>query len=398
MTEAEMFNPRYKIIALTSVTAARVIYSLNWFTLSPGLYQVANDFHASLQSLGILESAFLVGAGVFQIPSAYAASKWNAKLLVVLGLSFIALANGLGAVAPNFDSLVFLRFLLGVGAAMFFSPAIVVVAPLFRNERQGFALGIYNAGFSLGGAVTLFGWAYIDQLYGWRIGLLLGAILAAIATVLVLIVIKRVDKPRGTVVDPLKSLAVVLRNRQIWLIGFGLLGMWSGYYAVTQFLPFYDTKIHLLNPDLAGILASVVLITPIPGSVLGGWLSDRLRNRKAFMLYSTIIFGVAVALIGPANFSISILLLIVMGFMDAFAFTAMYAAPFQIEELTLDQKAISLSLMNAVQISGGFILPLLFTGVAATVGYSFAWVAVGIFVILFAPLFFFVREPFRKLS
>ena len=58
------FSSRYKITVLLAIAIARVIYSLNWYTLSPGLYQVESGFHASIQSLGVLESAFLLGAGL----------------------------------------------------------------------------------------------------------------------------------------------------------------------------------------------------------------------------------------------------------------------------------------------------------------------------------------------
>ncbi|MCL4519342.1 MAG: MFS transporter [Thaumarchaeota archaeon] len=395
MSNVAKFSNRYKVVVLLAVTLARIIYSVNWFTLSPGLYQVARDFSASLPSLGILESAFLIGAGIFQVPASYAAARWNAKLLVVSGLGLIALSNGLGAFAPSFELLVMMRFLLGIGVAMFFSPAIIIVAPLFRNESQGIALGLYNSAFSIGGTIGLFGWGYFVQLYNWRVGLLLGAILAAFALFEVQVSVKHSSHDETITVVPRKALAGVLRDRQVWLIALGILGMWSSYYTLTQFIPFYETSAHGISSGVAGFMASIVSITPIPGALFGGWLSDRLRNRKAFMLYPSIAFGAAVMLIGYANFSETITLLVIVGLMDSFAFTAMYAAPFQMAHLNIDQKAISISLMNGVQIIGAFILPILFTLLASTNGYEIAWLAAGVFTIAFVPLLAFTKEPFK---
>ncbi|MGH2639844.1 MAG: MFS transporter [Rhabdochlamydiaceae bacterium] len=393
-------SDRYRISILVAISSARIIYAINWYTLSPGLDQVATDFHASLQNLGVLESAFLVGAGLFQIPSSYAAARYNAKLIAVSGLMVIAVANGLGAFAPSFDSLLVLRFALGIGAAMFFSPAITLVSPLFRGERQGLALGIYNSSFSIGGALALLGWSFFVQLYGWRGGLLLGAILAGAASLSLLFIIRHTLEDSSVVAMSYeatsKAVLGVLHNKQIWFMGVGMVGLWSALYAVTQFLPFFETRINLLDPKLSGLLASLILVMPIPGALIGGFLSDRLRNRRVFMLFPAIIFGVGTALIGFSDFYESLGLFAVLGLIEAFAFTALYAAPFQMDDLSLGQKTIAISLMNSVQILGAFVLPILFTEVASTLGYNYAWVAAGVFALVFVPLLLLVKEPFKK--
>lgn len=391
------FSKSYIFSVLAVITFARTIYSINWYTLSPGLTQVEAGFHASLLSLGILESSFAAGAAIFQVPAAYAASKKNAKLLAVLGLLVMCLSNGLSAFSPNLALLVALRFTLGLGAAMFFSPAIILVAPLFRSERQGLALGIYNSAFNLGGSIALLGWVFVIQAYGWRFGILLGAILLVPAIALILLVVRHTERDFGqAVTTPERSLIEVLKKKQIWYMGVGLVGLWSASYAITQFLPYFEIKVNLLEPDYAGLLAALTLLIPIPGSLIGGWLSDRFRNRKAFLLYPTIFFGIGTALIGYAGFNQSLFLLSSLGMLQSFAFVAMYAAPFQMEDLRIDQKTTSISLMNSVQIFGAFVLPILFTDTAVRLGYTTAWITAGIFTLAFVPLLLFVKEPFKR--
>ena len=392
------FSRGYILSVLGVVTFARTIYSLNWYTLSPGLANVEASFHASLQSLGVLESSFALGAALFQVPAAYAAARRNAKQLAVLGLVAMGLSNGLSALSPNLEVLIVLRFTLGIGAAMFFSPAAVLVAPLFNYERQGLALGIYNSAFNLGGSIALLGWVFVIQAYGWRFGLFLGALLLLPAAILILLVVKHTERDLGVAeISPERSVIQVLKNRQIWYMGAGLIGLWSASYAVSQFLPYFEIKVNLLGLASAGFLASLSLLIPIPGSLIGGWLSDRLRNRKAFLLYPTILFGIGTALIGYAGFAESILLLSLLGLFQSFAFVAMYAAPFQMDELTLQQKTTSISLMNSIQIFGAFVLPILFTETASSLGYTNAWITAGAFTLAFVPLLLFVKDPFKKI-
>ena len=226
---------------------------------------------------------------------------------------------------------------------------------------------------------------------------MLGALLLIPAIILILFVVKHSERDLGQVIDsPENSVVGVLKNRQIWYMGLGLVGLWSASYAISQFLPFFEATVNLLEPSSAGFLASLSLLVPIPGSLIGGWLSDRFRNRKAFLLYPTILFGIGTALIGYSGFNQSVFLLSSLGMLQAFAFVAMYAAPFQMKELSIDQKATSLSLMNGIQIFGAFVLPILFTDTAIRMGYAFAWITAGAFTLAFVPLLVLVKEPFKK--
>lgn len=389
------FSRNYKILVLVSVTFSRAIYALNWYTLSPGLAQVSRDFAVSSASLGILESAFLAGAGIFQLPSTIASAKWGAKSLCVGGMLLIALSNILAGLTGSFTVLILLRFTLGIGASMFFAPAIALVGNLFKNERQGLALGIYNSAFNLGGSVALFGWAYIDGLFGWRDGLIIGAILAAALGIENLIVIRHSGKdpsPESRVIAQAKG---VLKNKQVWLLSIGIIGLWAGYYVAGQFIPYYEETANSVQLSTSSFLAAQLLLWPVFGAILGGYLSDRLQNRKMFMLIPTIVFGVAISFLGIANLPQSFALVILLGLMDSFIFTTLYASPYQMQELKSDQKIISISLMNSVQITGAFVGPIIFTLVEET-SPVFSWVAIGVFVLAFTPALILAKEPFAQ--
>lgn len=390
------FTSKYALSVLTVVTFARAVYALNWYTISPGLTQIAAGFHANLQSLGALESAFVVGAGLFQVPAAYASAKYNAKLLAILGLSVMCISNLLAAFSPSLAVLIVVRFILGLGAAMFFSPAIVLVAPLFRNESQGVVLGTYYSAFNIGGVIALFGWVYITQSFGWRFGLSIGALLLIPSIILLALVIRHNEKDFDSDNQSKILLSSVLRNKQIWYIGVGIVGLWSSSYAISQFLPYFEINVNSFDPVISGFLTSLMLLVPIPGSIMGGWLSDRLRNRKAFLIYPTILFGLGTAIIGYVGLEQSFLLLSLLGLFQSFAFASMYAAPFQLGRIGIRQKTISISLMNSIQILGSFALPILFVSTAAHWGYTSAWVISGIYTLAFIPFLLFFKEPFEN--
>ncbi len=383
-----------------SITVSRAVYALNWYDLSPGLAQLASDFHVSLPSLGILESAFLVGAGLFQLPASFAAARWNPKSLAVTGMLTMGVANVLFGLSPNFDLLIVLRFALGVGASMFFSPALAVVAPLFRDERQGLAVGIYNGAFNIGGAIALFGWAYLISYSGWRLALIIGGLLSIALALENLIVIKHetgVEKLQRNFAVAYRALMGVLHNKQVWLLGVGFIGLWAALYSVIQLVPYYEETVHGVNPYVASSFASIVFALPVFVGPLGGHFSDRMRNRKGFLLYPAIAFGVATALIGYAGIAATTAIMVIVGVGDSLVFMAMYAIPFESDELREEQKAISISLINSIQISGSLGFPIIFSAVASSsLGYSAAWIVAGIFVLVFLPAVLFVKDTFRR--
>src|SRR5438105_7974645 len=106
----------------------------------------------------------------------------------MLILSLSGIGEGL---SPNFPVLLVSRFLLGLGAALFFAPAIGILTPLFRQEEEGLVLGLYNSCFNIGGAIGLFGWVIVTDFLGWRGGLVLGGGIGVIAVLIAPVVSPR---------------------------------------------------------------------------------------------------------------------------------------------------------------------------------------------------------------
>src|SRR5207253_6172737 len=82
-------------LLLSSVLTSRVIYTINWFNISPALFLIGVEFGVDLPSLGILTASFLAGAGIFQIPAGIASARWGPKNTSQLGMLLLSL-SGIG--------------------------------------------------------------------------------------------------------------------------------------------------------------------------------------------------------------------------------------------------------------------------------------------------------------
>src|SRR5438128_4664666 len=239
-------------LVLSSVLTSRVIYTINWFNISPALFLIGKDFNVDLPSLGILTASFLAGAGIFQIPAGIASSRWGPKNTSQLGMLVLSLSGVGEGLSLNFPVLIISRFLLGVGAALFFAPAIGILTPLFKPEEEGLVLGLYNACFNIGGGLGLFAWVIVIDALNWHVVLILGGVRGFISVAIGQLVIA----PDNTARKERKPMRSAFQSRNVWIIAFGVLGLWGGIFTSSQFLEGYLNRALLFPAEIAGLLAS----------------------------------------------------------------------------------------------------------------------------------------------
>src|SRR5207244_322480 len=201
-------------LVLGSVLTSRVIYTINWFNIAPLLGAtglIALGLSIDLPSQGLLTSSFLLGAGIFQIPAGIVSARWGPKNTSQLGMLVLSLSGVGEGLSPNFPVLLVSRFLLGVGAALFFAPAIGILTPLFKPEEEGLVLGLYNNCFNIGGGLGLFVWVIVIEAINWHLGLILGGVLGLVSVGIGQIVIPR----DGTMRKERRSMRRAFENRNI---------------------------------------------------------------------------------------------------------------------------------------------------------------------------------------
>jgi MFS family permease len=400
--QAQILHPASsrRWLVLGSVLTSRVIYTINWFNIAPllgttGLIAVA--LNLDLPSQGLLTSSFLLGAGIFQIPAGIVSARWGPKNTSQLGILILSLSGVSEGLSLNFPVLLASRFLLGLGAALFFAPAIGILTPLFKPEEEGFVLGLYNSCFNIGGAIGLFGWVLVTDFLGWRDGLILGGLIGIVSLAIGQIVIPGDKKPDRTL---RKSMRPVFKSRNIWLLGFGVLGLWGAIFSSSSFLEAYTKDTFKISPYVSGLMASLIMFASIFGGPLGGWLSDRFRLRKIFILVPGILVSVGIILFGVSQPLELWFLIPLVGFMDSIVFSTMYASASQYPEVGHEYAPLGISIINSVQILGSYPIPIIFTLLVSAYGnnYSPGWFFMGGTSLALMTLIFRIKEPFSANS
>ena len=151
---------------LDIVFAITLLAVLGVSSVAPVFPTVARELDVAPEATGLLITVFTLPGIVLTPILGILADRYGRKQVLVPTLVLFSLAGSACALARDFQLLLVLRFLQGVGAASLGSLNATLIGDLFHGHRQVQAMG-YNSAVlsvgtavypSLGGALALLGW------------------------------------------------------------------------------------------------------------------------------------------------------------------------------------------------------------------------------------------------
>lgn len=380
-------------VPIAVLFTARVVYAFSWYNVGAVLPLIGAHLAAGPEALGLVLAAFLVGAGVFQVPAGVAAIRWGSRRVSLLGLMIMGLACAASGFAPSWPALAAARFVAGVGAAFFFSPALSLVASYYPPGQRGFVIGLYNGGFSVGAAVGLAGGAWIGVEWGWTATLSGGGLALLVAALLCWVALpaeSRVAAARP-LSDVLGQSRRVLGSRSIWALSLALTGYWAAIYIVAQYFVVYaGTTYPGWGLTLAAALVTVVIVVSFPAGPLGGILGERSRRRVTLLAILGLATGGLVILIPFLPLVALTADFVGLGVLDGAGFAVLYLIPTYLPESQESSLALGVAVINSIQVGIGSVLAGAFGFLVVDWGYTTSWWVAGLLAIAFLPLLLLV--------
>ena len=275
---------------------------------------ISSDLRLSDAQAGSLASAFMVVYMVAAPPIAWFADSRGRKPWIAGGVAVWSLATGMAGLASGFGALFFSRAAVGIGEACYGAISPAFVAERFSFEKRGLALSIFSLAIPVGSALGYAGGGKLGEILGWRhafwvVGLP-GLLLAALCLLL------PSDPRRSAPTSPYAGYREVWGVRTLRLITYAGAGMTFALGGFAVWMPTFFHRHWGLTVGRAGLLfGAVTVLAGLAGSLLGGWLSDRLRpsDRTADLLVSGwgLLLGMplAAAAIGAPSLDASIICL-----------------------------------------------------------------------------------------
>lgn len=406
-----------KACPLAMFAVLAIAYFLVYFHRTTGgaVSDTLQDFFdVSTVSVALLASAYLYAYTMMLVPSGILTDRMGPRKTATVFIILIAIGSIMSAYSASSDNFTFMivgKFIIGIGAAMVYIPALKVLAVWFGRDRFASMNGVLLFVGNVGGIAAATPMVLLMDAVGiMNTYLILSAITVAIA-LLCWAVVR--DRPQGEVADKsidekvgtVQALKMVFSSGRkfwplaIWLfIMYGTLMLWQASQAGS----FYSA-VHGFSATDAGLMVTMVGVGMAVACPLAGILSDRvLKSRRKVIIIGSILYTVVWALIvgtiGP-EIGDDMLLQGAINFLLGFSGGFSVVAFAQIKEhFPVSMAGTSTAALNLFPFAGGAILVTIsgFLVSDKTVDeYTMLWSAALIMMVVATVISFFTVDKER---
>jgi sugar phosphate permease len=279
------------LIYVLIFTACTINY-IDRVVLSVSASQITSTFGISTVQLGYLFSAFLWSYLIFVLPWGIYVDRVGTRASTANGMVFWSLATIFTGLSWSFATAFATRLLMGFGEASTYPAGARTIREWMPAGERGLATTVFNCGGYAGPALGSILMSYIVASYGWRSGFFAAGGLGFLWLIAWLALYQKPETAgfigdeerrkilaeRGDPAVPMRGapLSALLRCRSIWGV---FVTQGCAVYTVYLFLTWLPTYLQAtrgLTLLKSGFYTAIPYAVAVPGTILVGWLSDRL--------------------------------------------------------------------------------------------------------------------------
>jgi len=279
MTDAERAaRPALVIFALAvgafaiGTTEFAAMSLLPFFAADLGIDEPAAGHAISAYALGVV-----VGAPIVAVLAARVARR---TLLLALMMVFAA-GNVLSALAPSYATLLLFRFLAGLPHGAYFGVAALVASSLVPANRRALSVAQVMTGLTVATIIGVPVANGLGQMFGWRIGFGIVAVLALTTVALVALYAPLGAPDRGA--SPLRELGALKRPQVLLTLLTGAIGF-GGLFAVYTYVASTMITVTGVSERWVPLVLAIFGVGMTIGNLVAGWAADRHPNRTAILM------------------------------------------------------------------------------------------------------------------
>jgi sugar phosphate permease len=258
-------------------------------------------------SLGTISAAVSVNLLLYGLTAPFAAAlmeKFGIRRVIMAALVLVSAGSGLTVfMRQSWQLILCWGVLVGLGTGSMALGFVAVITNRWFVRHRGLVTGVLTAGGAAGNLVFLPVLARLTESGGWRFAALT---VAGVALLVVPLVWWRLRDhpaelglgayggeyqepgpiaPAGAARTALRALGQAARTRPFWLLagGFAICGATTNGLVGTHFIP--AAHDHGMTETTAAGLLALVGFFDIAGTIVSGWLTDRIDSRVLLGIY-----------------------------------------------------------------------------------------------------------------
>ena len=305
---------RKEIKSILKLNALGHSYNDMYFFIIPLLLPLfREEFSLSYVQSGLILTIHVALRSIFGLLFGYFGDKYEKKVIIAGG--FVCSSIFLGGLVwvNSINTIVTFLFLLAIGVSTFHPLATAIVRENSKKHQRGRYLSLFSAAGTAGIIVASLLFAFLVQIWGWKITCLLlslpGYFLAY----------KYLKSKKGK--KNLKTEAEKKIKQGYVYLFFISMGIRSlGFWAILSFLPIYATDYLGLKPEVSAWIVTIIFSGVFLGSLISSKIIDK-SNPLILVLSTTIITTFLVlGITFIAQFILIILLIGVLGIVEGIFF------------------------------------------------------------------------------
>ena len=306
LPEAEVARlyPKLRLQVFCSIYFGYAAYYLTRSNFPLAAPHLIKHLGFTTADIGNVRSALGIAYGFSKFVMATWSDRSNPRYFMSLGLLLSGLVNFLFPMAGSVTAMWFLMFANGWFQGMGWPPSGRTMTHWFSVSERGTKMGIWNTAHNIGGgiiaplciwALGLYGWQGMFYVPGAACVLLSGYIFWSLRDTPQSVGLPSIEEYKNdypTVANGInceKEMTVkeilfkhVLTNKYVWLIAIANAFVYCVRYGIVDWAPTYLMQVKGLSVKNSGIGFLIYEYAGIPGTLLAGWLSDKVfKGRRA---------------------------------------------------------------------------------------------------------------------
>jgi MFS family permease len=309
-----------------------VLFALGWTfmyadrnILSPVMGIIGDDWGLSKTQLGLMSTVFFITYAAMQIPAGILADRFGRVKILVIGYVLFGVGTILSGFAPGFIIFLALRAFTGLGEGTYYGPVYGITSGSIPPKYRGLSSAFINSGMAIGISLGFIASSYFTYTLekSWQFSFYLFGFLTIVVAILIGVFVKddrsKEQRQAARVKGERGSMKVLFTRNHIFTYILIFCSLY-GFFGMLTWLPYYLQSVRGLEGSQTGIISSLVPWASIPGAILFGYLSDKMKNKKPLILLLVLLGSICQFVIPYAdNYSLMIVGLVIYGLVGKLA-------------------------------------------------------------------------------
>ncbi|WP_194841628.1 MFS transporter [Sporosarcina obsidiansis] len=272
-----------KVVIMILLFVGMIISFFDRLAINVAAIPIEKEFGLNPSQVGLLISAFFISYSLMQPLGGWLTDKYGPRILIVISLASWSIFTAMTGLAWSFASLLFIRFLFGIGEGPFHSAAVASIHENFPEKERGRANSFFLSAQGIGGVLGSVAAAAMVVALGWRGMFVSLGVVGVFVALIFWIVLKPSDaQATSTSIQHKKKvpLRLIFKIDNIWKIIFAKFFSNVVSWGLVSWMPIYLVKERGIDLVSAGGLMAIPYISSFLIMNLSGWLLDKVMVRR----------------------------------------------------------------------------------------------------------------------